>query len=125
MRKQWSLNYIPPKHLRLPEYTYEEAEESESAEVFANRGRQSLLQRKLTSDMTKVMSNMSLSQMDDEEEHINEEPDVLPVVSGDIESACVNHQNPRPELLLPCAMSAYNSRGNSAFNGPLSDTNVL
>lgn len=25
--KSWLLNYIPPKHLRLPEYKYDQAEE--------------------------------------------------------------------------------------------------
>lgn len=128
--KAWSLNYIPPKHLRLPEYTYEDAEESEEAqacELKASRGRQSLLQRKLLTDqMTKVLSAMSLSQMDEEEgEQTIDEPTALQDVAGDIESACVNHQTPRPELLLPCSLLAFNDRGNNGFNGPLNDTNVL
>eukprot|EP00240_Pyramimonas_obovata_P011060 CAMPEP_0118921378 /NCGR_PEP_ID=MMETSP1169-20130426/685_1 /TAXON_ID=36882 /ORGANISM="Pyramimonas obovata, Strain CCMP722" /LENGTH=138 /DNA_ID=CAMNT_0006862091 /DNA_START=587 /DNA_END=1003 /DNA_ORIENTATION=- len=130
VRKAWVLQYIPPKHLRLPEYTYDNADESEEApQVSASRGRQLSLQRKLlTHDMTKVMSNMSLSQMDEEENHNRDEPTAFQGNAGDIETACVNHQAPRPELLLPCAMSAIASNKspmNSPFNGSLNDTNVL
>eukprot|EP00959_Pyramimonas_sp_CCMP1952_P021229 447922-Pyramimonas_sp.AAC.1 len=67
MRKLWALNYIPPKHLRLPEYTYRDADDSDDSELEARRGRHTMLHRALTQEMTKVMSNMSLSQMDEEE----------------------------------------------------------
>jgi len=120
-KKPWGLSYIPPKHLRLPDFDYGMVEETEERELQARRVSRKVLERTFK-EMTKTLSSMSLASAVDEEERSDLARE------GDLESACVSHQAPRPEMLRVCAISAYNANKSpmhSAFNVSLSDTNVL
>jgi len=123
--KPWVLQYIPPKHLRLPGYVYRSVEDTDEGELLAHRGRRKLLERQFK-EMAKSLSSTSLSSLsiaDDEDQ-------ILLDVSreGDLESACVSHQSVRPEMLRVCSISALcadKGQIHGVFNVSPTDTNVL